>query len=161
MRSWTRSVAVLAMGAVALVVVMALTGMEPEVVLVVALVVLLGSVCVAVSDLTKITFGSSGLPSVEAPIPAAPVDRRVMRLRSGIAYGRSDRASLEHLRENLIELIDDQLLAVHLIDRSADPAAASAILGDDLSTFVQDPGTAQLLDKPRYLTTTITLIERL
>ena len=161
MRRWKRSVTVLVAGAVALVVVMSVTGMGPQVALVVALTVLLGAVAWAVSDLTKVTFGSAGLPSAEAPTPVARVDRRVMRLRSGLAYGRTDRESLERLREDLVELIDDQLRAVHLIDRSVDPGAAHAVLGDELSTFVQDPDTARLLLKPRYLTTTVTLIEQL
>jgi hypothetical protein len=161
MKQWKRAVATLVAGAIALVVVMSVTGMGPQVALVVAVTVLLGAVCWAVSDLVRIAVGSSGLPSAEAPTPVARVDRRVMRLRSGLAYGRTDRESLDRLRENLVELIDDQLLAVHLIDRAVDPATAHAVLGDALSTFVQDPDTARLLDKPRYLTTTVTLIEQL
>jgi hypothetical protein len=161
MRRWKRSLAALVVGAISLAVAMSVTGMGPEVALVMALAVLVGAVCWACSDLTKFTSGSAGLPAAEAPPPVARVDRRVMRLRSGLAYGRSDRESLDQLRETLVELIDDQLLAGHLIDRAVDPAAAHALLGDELSTFVQDPDTARLLDKPRYLTTTVTLIERL
>lgn len=156
-----RALAVLVVGAIALVVAMSVTGMGPEVALVMALAVLVGAVCWACSDLTKITTGSTGLPAAEAAAPVARVDRRVMRLRSGLAYGRNDRESLDRLRDTLVELIDDQLLAVHLIDRSVDPAAAHAVLGDELTTFVEDPDTARLLDKPRFLTTTVTLIERL
>ena len=40
-------------------------------------------------------------------------DRRVMRLRSGLVFGRHDDTSLERLRESLVELVDDQLRAAH------------------------------------------------
>ena len=62
---------------------------------------------------------------------------------------------------SLVELIDDQLLAAHMIDRAADPAGASAVLGDELTTFVDDPTTARRLDHPRHLAQIVQLIEQL
>jgi len=161
MSQWRRPLAIILAAAVALVVLMILSGMGPNVALVLSLTILVGSGYWVVSDLLGITFGSEGLSTAEAPPPVAGADRRVTRLRIGLAYGRYDDGSLERLRASLVELIDDQLLAVHSIDRSVDPAAADEVLGDELSEFVRDPATARRLDTPRLLAHTVTLIERL
>ena len=108
-----------------------------------------------------VAVGSGG---VVAPLPVEPAarrDRRVMRLRSGLAYGRADGASLENLRLSLVGLVDDQLRAAHRIDRRQDPEAARVVLGDELDAFVNDPDAAAVLLKPRSLDRILTLIERL
>ena len=80
--------------------------------------------------LDRIPVGLAATARRRAPI------RRVMRLRSGLAYGQRDDAALERLRARLVELVDDQLLAVHQIDRADDPDAARTVLGDELYAFV-------------------------
>ncbi|MGB0112695.1 MAG: hypothetical protein WBP59_05705, partial [Ilumatobacteraceae bacterium] len=85
----------------------------------------------------------------------------VMRLRSGLAYGRRDDGNLERLHASLVELIDDQLLSAHQIDRHADPAAARAALGPQLSEFVDDDRVASQLSRPRVLADVLTRIEQL
>ena len=69
--------------------------------------------------------------------------------------------SLDRLRATLVELVDDQLQAVHHIDRAADPAAASAVLGRDLSAFVDDPHAASRLARPSEVDRVLTLIEQI
>ncbi len=84
-----------------------------------------------------------------------------MQLRTGLAYGRPDRASLLQLRATLVDLVDDQLRAVHLIDRAEQPDAARAVIGDDLYAFVTDPDSATMLTEPRRVDHIVTLIERI
>ena len=103
---------------------MVTAGMGPNVVLVAALCALVGLGVWFVVDLARVAVGSGG---VAAPLPVEPAarrDRRVMRLRSGLAYGRADGASLENLRLSLVDLVDDQLRSVHRIDRREDPERA-------------------------------------
>jgi len=114
-----------------------------------------------VIDLGTAAVASSDLASAPAPEPAARSDRRVTRLRSGLAYGRPDGVTLENLRLSLIELVDDQLRAVHRIDRAADADAARDVIGDELDAFVNDPEAAATLLQPRSLDRILTLMERL
>ena len=85
-----------------------------------------------------------------------------MRLRSGLAYGQRNDASLEQLRTSLVELVDDQLLAVHQIDRADDPDAARAVLGDELYDVRRRPRHRPASSaRPRSLDHILTLIERI
>ncbi|WP_040495613.1 hypothetical protein [Ilumatobacter nonamiensis] len=147
--------------AIAVVVVMFLLGMGPSILLVTALVAVIGVGIWFVLDLSIVAVGSDGFPTAVAPPPTVSADRRVARLRSGLAYGRSSDDSFELLRASLVELIDDQLLAVHEIDRLSDPAAASQVLGPELTRFVEDERTVKQLARPRSLDRIVTLIEQL
>lgn len=161
MTPWKKAVALIVGVTVAVEVSMAASGMGPNVIVVAALCALVGLGIWLVVDLVKVAVGSGG---VVAPLPVEPAarrDRRVMRLRSGLAYGRADGASLEHLRLSLVGLVDDQLVSAHRIDRRADPEAARVVLGDELDAFVNDPDAAAVLLKPRSLDRILTLIERL
>ncbi len=161
MRSWIALVA----GIVGLTIVvegfMILTEMEPHVVLVTTVCVLVGVGVWFALDLLDVEGGSTDMPVGLAPTPEVRTDRRVMRLRSGLAYGQRNDSSLDRLRASLVELVDDQLLAVHQIDRADDPGAARSVLGDDLYAFVTDPGAARQLARPRSLDHILTLIERI
>ena len=84
-----------------------------------------------------------------------------MRLRSGLAYAQRNSPALEHLRTSLVELIDDQLSAAHQIDRLEQPAAARAVIGDELYAFTGGAVAASELAKPRTLDRILTLIERI
>ncbi len=114
-----------------------------------------------VTDLVDVAHGSTAVASGPAPPPTERADRRVMRLRTGLAYGRPDGVSLANLRATLVDLVDDQLRAVHNIDRSKDPESARAVIGDDLSAFIDDPDAAEMLTQPRSLDHILTLIEQL
>jgi hypothetical protein len=142
-------------------VLMVVTGMGPQVVLVAALGVLVGAGVWFLTDLADVTDGATAVPMGTTKEPAARADRRVMQLRTGLAYGRPDRASLLQLRATLVDLVDDQLRAVHLIDRAQQPEAARAVMSDDLYAFVTDPDSATMLTEPRRVDHIVTLIERL
>jgi hypothetical protein len=142
-------------------VLMAVTGMGPQVVLVAALGVLVGAGVWFLADLADVTDGATAVPMGTTKEPAARADRRVMQVRTGLAYGRPDRASLVQLRATLVDLVDDQLRAMHFIDRAEQPAAARAVMGDDLYAFVTDPDSATALTDPRRVDRIVTLIERI
>jgi hypothetical protein len=158
---WKRPVAAIIGVTIAVDVLMVVTGMGPQVVLVAALGGLVGAGVWFLRDLVDVTDGATAAPMGTTKEPAARADRRVMQLRTGLAYGRPDRASLLQLRATLVDLVDDQLRAVHLIDRAEQPDAARAVIGDDLFTFVTDPESARMLTEPRKVDGIVTLIERI
>ncbi len=161
MTSWKKAVAFIVGLTIVIELLMVTTGMGPNVGLVAALCALVGVGLWSVVDLAKVAVGSGGVAASLPVEPAVRRDRRVTRLRSGLAYGRADGASLERLRASLVDLVDDQLRSVHRIDRRVDPEAARVVLGDELDAFVNDPDGAAVLLKPRSLDRILTLIERL
>jgi hypothetical protein len=140
---------------------MVVAGTRPNVVLVAALCVLIGVGLSFISDLMTPKVESTDLVTELTPAKDQTTDRRVMRLRSGLVYGRHDDTPLEGLRASLVELVDDQLRSAHQIDRVEDPDKARAVLGDELSAFVDDPRTAHVLAEPRQLDRILTLIEQI
>ena len=153
--AWTVSAVIV--GIVAL----ALLGTGPSVVLLAAVGALAGALAwflAGAVDRARVTGGVPGPPAAD---PVARLDHRLMTMRNRIAYGRADDVSTERLRATLVDVIDDQLVAVHEIDRSADPAAAAAVLGPELAAFVDDPHAARRLARTRDLDRLVTLIERL
>jgi hypothetical protein len=159
--TWKRPIAIIVGATMVIEAFMLATDMGPRVVLVAALCAMVGVVVWLTFDLAGEAVGTSGVVAKLAVEPEARKDRRVMRLRSGLAYGRPDGASLESLRVSLVDLVDDQLLSVYRIDRCNDPDAARVVLGDELDAFVNDPDAATVLLKPRSLDRILTHIERL
>ena len=161
MRPWIRPVAAIAALTVVVDGFMLLADTGPDLALVTALCVVVGVALWFIADLINTTAEMSELALLPPDPPMHLTDRRVMRLRSGLIYGRRDEISLERLRAGLVELVDDQLRAVHQIDRAEDPDAARAVLGDLLFAFVDDPNTARGLERPQQLDRIVTLIERI
>lgn len=161
MRTWTRAIVAIVGITVAVEALMLVSGMGPDVILVTSLGGLVG-VCVwFIAELSATALGSDGVPSALAPPPPVRADRRVARLRSGLAYGRQNDAAFDRIRDSLVELIDDQLLAAHDIDRRRNPTDARAVLGPELAAFVDDEHSAEVLARPRTLVRIVTLIEQL
>ena len=161
MRTWKRPVATIVAVTLVVELVLIVSRSGPAVVLIAALCGLVGVVGWFILDLAEVALDSSDTdfqPSGSELIGIT--DRRVMRLRSGLAYTRDD-ASLERLRSSLVDLVDDQLRAVYHIDRARDPGGASAVLGPDLNSFVEDPHSASLLDRPSEVDRVLTLIEQI
>ncbi len=161
MRSWRRPALTIVGVTIVVDVLMVVTGMGPQVVLVAALGVLVGAGVWFLADLAEVIEGATGVPASTSKEPVARADRRVMQLRTGLAYGRPDRATLLQLRTTLVDLVDDQLRAMHLIDRAEQPDAARTVLGDDLYAFVTDPDSATVLTDHRRVDHIVTLIERI
>ena len=143
MRTWKRPVATIVAITVAIELLLVVSRSGPAVLLIAALCGLIGVVMWFIADLAEVVLDSSDVDVEPSTLElAGQTDRRVMRLRSGLAYTRDDE-SLERLRASLVELVDDQLQAVYHIDRAADPAAASAVLGAGSERLRRRPARGQ------------------
>lgn len=147
-------------------VVMVLAGTEPNLLLVAGLVGLVGTTIWCLVDLRAATTDPDPQPVAYRPPPDARADQRVRMLRNGLVFGSrsgNDHAA-QRLRDGLVELVDDQLLAEYGVDRHADPAAAESIIGAELFRFVEDTGaadSARVVSRPKHLAHIVTLIEEI
>jgi hypothetical protein len=161
MRTWKGPVATIVAVTIVVELLLIVSRSGPAVLLIAALCGLVGVVGWLIADLAEVAFDSTdGDVEGAGPELVARTDRRVMRLRSGLAYTRDDE-SLERLRSSLVDLVDDQLRAVYHVNRADDPAGARAVLGPDLSSFVDDPHSARRLDRPNEVDRVLTLIEQI
>lgn len=162
MRSWRRPVAAIVTITLVADTAMVVSGMGPNLLLVTALGALIGMTVWTVARLADATPATA---PIEASVRSAAVprgERRVARLRTGLSSAGPNGPVLEQLHESLVNVIDDQLLVVHQIDRSLDPVAARAVIGEDLHAFIDDRATATAaLAQPRRLDRILTLIEQL
>jgi hypothetical protein len=161
-RSWTRPVAAIAVITLVANVAMVVSGMGPNVLL---LTVLGGLVGVMIWTLTELADTTPAAAPISANVRSAPPprsERRVTRLRTGLAYAGPNGLVFEQLHGSLVDVIDDQLRVAHQIDRASDPDAARAVIGDELQAFIDDRDTATTaLARPRRLDHILTLIEQL
>ena len=134
-------------------------GRSPHLALVAALCALVGVAIWAAFDVLDHAASSGGVPMGRPIAPDPRADRRVARLRSGLAFGRSDDGSFEILRGNLIELVDGQLRAGHDLDIDAGTDTLRPVIGDRLVRLIGDPATAQLLADPGQLDRILSDIE--
>ena len=146
---------------VAVEVFMIVSGMGPDLLLVAAAAATIGVGVWIVLDTAEAVPSVASIGAVVRQEPVHRVDRRVTRLRSGLAHGQTDSLSAERLHTSLVAIIDDQLRAGHQVDRVADPAAAAAIIGPELASFIDDPTARQALPGTRDLDRILTQIERL
>ncbi len=162
MKPWVRPVAAIGATTVVVVVAMIVSGMGPNVPLVVVLVALLGVAAWALTEIAGATPAAAPVDSGLRPPPPNRAERRVTRLRTGLAYSVPNGLVFEQLHESLVSVIDDQLRAAHQIDRTTDPSGAHAVIGDELQTFIDDPASAaERLARPRALDRILALIEQL
>ena len=91
--------------------------------------------------------------------PVAFPDFRVTSLRQAIVAGSEDARLAERLRQRLIDIVDDELLA-HGVDRAEEPDVARAVLGADLDRFVSDPESVRSMT-PRRIAALVTRIEKI
>ena len=136
-RRW-RLVAIGVALVVATDVVAAWWGMDPQPVLLAALAVAVMAVVWGVRALGRSVAPAVSWPQAHPAEPALRIDWQVAALRTRVAFGTTDHDSSDRLREVLVALLDDRLTAQHGVDRRTDPQAARAILGEDLSRFVDD-----------------------
>lgn len=146
---------------IAIEVLMIVSGMGPDVLLVAAVAAAIGVGAWFIVDTAEAVPPVAPIRAAARQQPEHRVDRRVTRLRSGLAHGQTDSLSAERLHASLVGIIDDQLRAGHHVDRSADPATAAAIIGPELVRFIEDPAARAALPGPRDLDRIITQIERL
>lgn len=135
--------------------------MGPETLLVAALGAFVGAVSWCLWSLSSTTKGPLPTPRAFAAPRAAGADHRVKTLRTGILFGRNMHGYADQLRETLIDLIDDQLVHAHGIDRLMQPDDAASVIGPRLTSFVNDPDASASLSNTKELTRIVTLIEQI
>ncbi len=156
-----RPVMVIVVTTIVIEILMIVSGMGPDVLLVAAATATIGAGVWVVIDTADAVPSEAAISGAAVREPVHRVDRRVTRLRSGLAHGQTDSLSAERLHGSLVAIIDDQLRAGHQIDRSVDPAAADAVIGPELAAFIGDPAARTALPGARELDRILTHIERL
>lgn len=137
------------------------SGMDPQPVLLAALVVAVGAAGWALSRLHHSAAPAISWPQSQPAAEAHRMDWQVAALRTRVAFDGTERDSSHRLRAALEALVDDRLMAAHGVDRHTDPQAARAILGDDLSRFIGDGGGDRSRWRRRDLERIIASIEAL
>ena len=160
MTSRTRVAVVLA--AIALIeVAMSVAGMGPSLPLVASLVALVAAIGFVVYDLAA-AVRTVRWPRAAGTAPTAVgIDSRVSSLRMRLAASDRDGYHARQLYASLVDLIDDQLLTAHGIDRADDPDAARVVLGPELTRFVATGRPPARLTSVRVLRPIVQRIERL
>jgi hypothetical protein len=156
-----RPILLIVIATIAVEVLMIVSGMGPDVWLVAAVAATIGVGIWIVVDTADTVPSVVSINAIAPQEPTHRVDRRVTRLRSGLAHGQTDSLSAERLHTSLVAIIDDQLLAGHQVDRATDPDAAAAIIGPELASFIDDPSARRSLPGTRALDRILTQIERL
>lgn len=159
--NWQRPFAWIAASILVIVGLMALLNMGPETVLVAALGALIGTTIWCVASLSNTQRLITPTPRAVALARTVGTDSRVRALRTNILFGRALDGHSDRLHETLLELIDDQLLHAHGIDRALDPNAAAVIIGPHLTAFVGDPTAAASIADTKKLNRIVTLIEQI
>lgn len=157
--AWRRPVLAIVTATAFVVLAMVLTGMGPRLPLTLALGGLIGT---TIWLTTALGAAATTAQPWAAPRTITPTATRssiqVSALRARLAHGRHG-AGVERVHELLVELLDDQLAAVHGVDRHRDPAAARAILGDELFELAADPAAARALNRRRVVERVVSRIE--
>ena len=154
-------VATIIVGILVVEVLMVVTGTGPDLLLVAGLGCLIGAAGWCAVDLHAAAVEADPLPVAHRTPPPTGVDRRVRLLSTGLRFDKHSDHSAKRVRDSLVELVDDQLVAKYGVDRTVDPAAAERILGPQLFRLVDDPDSARSVARPKNLTHIVTLIERL
>ena len=141
------------------VAVMYATDMAPNLVMVIPALVATAVVLGVVVELARLATQRPAGPVAAVSSSTPRVDARIRSLRFNLRSMRDVRA--ERLYQLLVDLIDDQLVSAHGVDRRAEPERARALLGSELQAFVDDPGKARVLKRLPRLERIVTEIERL
>ena len=140
---------------------MSVAGMGPSLPLVASLVVLVAAIGFVAYDLQAAVLSVRWQRSAGTAPTATGFDSRVSSLQMRIAASDRDGYHARQLYASLVDLIDDQLLAVHGIDRAQDPDAAQVALGPELHRFVATGRPPARLTSVRVLRPIVQRIERL
>ena len=157
--AWMRRAVLVAASTAAAFAFMVLTDMSPDPTLIIVTGVVGGVALITATDLLRSAAAAGPAPQPTRSGTAPRVDARIRSLRFNIRSMRDERA--ERLYRLLVELIDDQLVVPHGIDRAAQPDRAAAVLGPELQRFVTDPSSAASLKRLPRLDRVVTQIEQL
>lgn len=145
MRAIPRPVIAIVVATITVQLLMLATDMGPHLPLVAAVCALVG---VTIWVVLSLGHAAVRTETVSTPHPSPPrrlPDLRITLLRQGLSYGRHDNQIPERVYRSLVTLIDEELAVGHGIDRTTDPDAARAVIGDDLMRFADDADGARTL----------------
>lgn len=135
--------------------------MGPSLPLVASLVVLVAAIGFVVYDLEAAVLTVRWQRSAGTIPTATGSSSRVSSLRNSLLAIDRDGYLARRLYASLVDLIDDQLLAVHGIDRAHDPDAARVVLGPELARFVATGQPPSRFTDVRVLRPIVQRIEQL
>lgn len=152
----------LTLGAILVVeVLMFSLNMGPEPMLVAAVGAFAGATVWCLYSLSDSTPTAPPTPRAIAAPRAPGADHQVKALRTGILFSRSMTGHGERLHDTLVDVIDDQLIHTHGVDRAAEPATAASILGTKLTAFVNASEPGASVSDTKELARIVTLIEQI
>jgi hypothetical protein len=135
--------------------------MGPSLPLVAGLVVLVAVIGFVVYDLAGAVVTVRWRPAAVAVPTMTGSTSRVSSLRNRLLAMDRDGYLARQLHASLVGLVDDQLLAVHGIDRAQDPDRARGVLGPELTRFVASEEPPPRLMDVRVLRPIVQRIEQL
>lgn len=154
-----RPLVLIALAVVVVEAALLLTDTGPDILLVAALVIAVGTLIWLPTSLGE-SIARPAPPPAPPELTTVRPDLRTTALRQVLSGGTTNPRHAERIRQQLVELVDDELRDVHGVDRTTDPDRAREVLGPDLDRFVTDPETASTLT-PRRLGHIVALIERI
>lgn len=142
----------------ALVTALGVAGLRPNVIVITAVVAVAALTAWLTHDLADNAPSVDWRPSGEQAITTYGDDSRTRTLRRQL--GDQDRFGADpRLHAHLVGLIDERLASTHRIDRSENPERAAALLGTDLTAFIDATALDAGLADPVRLGRIITRIE--
>jgi hypothetical protein len=135
-------------------------GLRPRPVLVIAAV--LGGFALAwmITDVGPRITRVEWTPPRRRIAPRHGLDPRFLRLASLMRDETDSRLVNFRVHQSLSRIVDDRLLTHHGVDRAAQPQQAAALLGPELTQYLEQPPTNRDLN-PHHLNQLITRIEAL
>jgi len=158
---WHRPFVIITGAVTVVILLMLMLDMGPQTILIAAFGAFIGAGAWCIASLSHTSLLAKPPPRAVVLPLAAGADRRVRALRTGILFGRALDGHSNRLHKTLLELIDDQLIHAHGIDRAVDPDGAASIIGPKLTSFVNDPDAAASIAQTKELTRIVTLIEQI
>ncbi|MEP6665170.1 MAG: hypothetical protein ABJA81_01865 [Nocardioidaceae bacterium] len=135
-------------------------GLRPEPALVIGLTLVLFVAGWLVAGIAAETAPVEWKPLHRSSGSTFGLDQRFSRLSQSFSDGTDPQYVADQVHHILVRVIDDRLAARHGIDRQTDPQAARVVLGERLTSYVEQP------PRPRrgnvsYLSDLVTRIESL
>lgn len=130
---------------------------RPAVLVLAGIVAAIGATLFLALDLADVVDELQWTPPSKRYDDTPRSDPRVSRLRNKVQSARWSGST--EIRDTLIELADDRLLAHHHLDRAHDPVAAAAVLGPALRDLIDGRGRTSMT--PHELQRLLTEIEAL
>lgn len=160
-RQWRRRLIFALVASAAVFASLAIAGTRPEPLLIVVVFAVLATVGWLSLDLSRDVEPAFWNVSFRDPAAGRGADARVAVLSRRITESASIKHQSAQLHAVLLGVVDDRLRANYGINLRADRAAASRVLGKELSRYIFDPKSAESPKKLPAIEAILTRIEAL